>query len=363
MGRAARTLCFVAVLAFTTSVIPCQAVQNGELKLSASTYVLMDAESGRVLLAHGETEEKPIASTTKIMTALLALRSSSLTDSVRVKREHLREGSSMYLAEGETLTMEALLYGLMLPSGNDAAECIADYCGPGTARFVRRMNETAAALGMTHTAFANPSGLDEAGHYSCALDMARLMACAMREPGFAQIVSTKTVTAGTRTMTNHNKLLGVTDGCIGGKTGYTGAAGRTLVTCAERDGLRLIAVTLRDGNDWADHALLYDYGFSSFHAERPLVRGELCAMAAVRGGGASCVALYAAEGISYPIAEGETIELRYELPQSVDAPVAEGQRVGEAVAMLNGEEVARVGLLAAQRVEPAEYRAPRFWRR
>ena len=359
MLRAARTLCLALTLIFLTSSIPCQASAP---TLSAASYVLLDAESGRILLAKNETEERAIASTTKIMTALLALKSSNLTDCVTVKREHLREGSSMYLAAGETLTMEALLYGLMLPSGNDASECIADFCGPGRERFVARMNETAAALGMEHTAFANPSGLDEAGHHSCALDMARLMAAAMKEPAFAQLVSAKTATAGARTMTNHNKLLGAYSGCVGGKTGYTGAAGRTLVTCAERGGLRLIAVTLRDGSDWADHTALYDYGFANYHAERVLTRGAVCATAAVRGGKASCVALRAHEGVTLALTEGEAAEIRYELPEYLDAPVAVGQRVGEAVVSLDGTELARVALLAAEPVERADYSAP-WWRR
>ena len=331
--------------------IPCQAAAPN---VSASAYVLMDADSGRVLLARCETDELPIASTTKIMTALVALRHSRMSDLVTVKREHLKEGSSMYLAEGEKLTMEALLYGLMLPSGNDAAECIADYCGDGTEQFVRWMNETAAELGMTHTFFANPSGLDAQGHYSCALDMARLMACAMREPAFAQIVSAQTATVGTRTMGNHNKLLGTVEGCIGGKTGYTGKAGRTLVTCAERDGLRLIAVTLHDGDDWKDHTALYDYGFSAYHRESAVARGETCALAAVRGGETSCVALSAAEGFSCALAEGETLTLRIETAEAVQAPVRAGQPLGEAVVLLDGAEVGRVKLVARTGVKAAQ---------
>ena len=359
MVRAARTLCLIFTLAFLTSAIPCQAAFP---TLSASAYVLLDAESGRVLAAKNETEERAIASTTKIMTALVALRSKSLTDIVDVRREHLREGSSMYLAAGETLTVEALLYGLMLPSGNDAAECLADCCGPGRDAFVVSMNETAAALGMEHTTFRNPSGLDEAGHCSCALDMARLMAFAMRDDTFARIVSTTTATAGTRTMANHNKLLGRMAGCVGGKTGYTGAAGRTLVTCAERDGLRLIAVTLNDGSDWADHKALYEYGFATYHAERVLSRGEDCALAAVRGGTTSWVTLRASEGVTLALAEGETAEVRCELDAAPDAPVLAGQKLGEAVVLLDGAELARVSLVAAQAVERAEYKPP-WWRR
>ena len=332
--------------------------------VSASAYVLMDADSGRVLASRSETQELSIASTTKIMTALVALEHSRMSDIVTVKREHLKEGSSMYLAEGEKLTMEALLYGLMLPSGNDAAECIADYCGNGTEQFVRWMNEKAAALGMTHTSFANPSGLDASGHHSCALDMARLMAYAMTVPAFAQIVSAKTATVGTRTMTNHNKLLGSVEGCIGGKTGYTGAAGRTLVSCTERDGLRLVAVTLHDGSDWSDHTALYDYGFASYRRETAVERGKTYALAAVRGGEATCVGLAAAEGFAYPLAEGETLTLRIETERAVQAPVREGQTLGSAVVLLDGAEVWRVAVTAVSAVRAASAQeTTHFWAR
>ena len=251
---------FLAVSCLSSS-LTCQAAAP---ETAAAAFILMEAGSGRVLASRNETQERSIASTTKIMTCLVALEHSELTEKVTVKREHLREGSSMYLLEGETLTMEELLYGLMLPSGNDAAECIAAHCGgsSGSAQFVRWMNEKAKALGMEHTSFANPSGLDEMGHSSCALDMARLAAYAMQNPTFARIVSTRTASVGTRTMTNHNKLLASYSGCVGLKTGYTRAAGRTLVSCVRRNGRTLVAVTLQDGNDWADHAALYDWGFA-----------------------------------------------------------------------------------------------------
>ncbi|MBE7003704.1 MAG: D-alanyl-D-alanine carboxypeptidase [Ruminococcaceae bacterium] len=333
------------------SDIPCGAASAPDV--SAEAYVLMDADSGRVLLSRNETSEKPIASTTKIMTALVALEHCALSDSATVRREHLREGSSMYLREGETLTMEALLYGLMLPSGNDAAECIADCCGGsgGTERFVGWMNEKAAALGMTHTAYANPSGLDAAGHYSCALDLARLMAYAMDEPAFARIVSSVTATAGTRTMGNHNKLLGVFSGCIGGKTGYTGGAGRTLVTCAERGGMRLIAVTLHDGNDWQDHTALYEYGFNAYRRDCAVRRGERCALCAVRGGEASCVELCAERAFSYPLAQGESLSTHIACVEAANAPVREGDVLGWAVFLLDGAEVGRVALTTVRRID------------
>ena len=167
----------------------------------------------------------------------------------------------MYLKPGERVTVEELLYGLLLCSGNDAAEALADGCG-GTASFVRRMNSLAGELGMEDTSFENPSGLDGQAHYSTARDMARLAAYAAGNHTFVRLCSTRSVTIGGRTMTNHNRLLRAVPGCIGMKTGYTRAAGRTLVSAAERDGRRLVAVTLQDGNDWADHAALYDWGFA-----------------------------------------------------------------------------------------------------
>lgn len=360
--RMRRILSFSLSIICLTSGITCRADSPA---VSAQAYILMDAESGRVLLAHNETQEKSIASTTKIMTALVALEHSEPSDQVTVKREYLREGSSMYLAEGEVVTMEELLYGLLLPSGNDAAECIAGACG-GRDAFVAQMNEKAAQLGMTHTSFANPSGLDEDGHYSCALDMAHLAACAMKNPTFARIAATKTATAGTRTMGNHNKLLGSFDGCIGLKTGYTGDAGRTLVTCAERDGLRLVAVTLHDSSDWTDHAALYEYGFSVYHSEPAVRRGADCAVTAVRGGVETSARALASESFSYPLAEGETLTTRLALPESVQAPVQKGQKLGELIILLNENEVGRIDLVSDRTVQAASVKkaglAEKLWR-
>lgn len=344
MLRTARQLIvFFLAANMLASMIPCQAKAP---ETFAEAFILMDADSGRVLLAQNETQEKSIASTTKIMTAIVALEHCRLSDVVTVKKAHLKEGSSMYLAEGETLTVEELLYGLLLPSGNDAAECLADHCGSGKENFVAWMNEKASALGMTHTSFANPSGLDEAGHYSCALDMARLAAYAMKNPTFARIAGTKTVTAGTRTMGNHNKLLGSFAGCIGLKTGYTSSAGRTLVTCAERDGLRLIAVTLHDSNDWNDHAALYEYGFSTYHHQSLVQRGENYAAVAVRGGTGTSVKALCAQSFAYPLSEDESVFSRVELPGSVQAPVEAGQKLGELVLRLGSEEIGRIDLVS-----------------
>ena len=255
--------CFLLVFVMLLTLLPCR---TEAIQLSATAAILMDADSGEILYEKDAGRRMRIASTTKIMTALVALDRARLTDTITVTAAHMVEGSSMYLKPGETVTVEELLYGLMLCSGNDAALALADCCG-GLEEFVQAMNDKAAELGMQDTSFANPNGLDDEAHYSTARDMAVLAAYAAQNPTFRRICSTRTATVGSRTMTNHNKLLSQVEGCIGMKTGYTKAAGRTLVSCAQRDGCRLVAVTLCDGNDWADHKSLYEMGFAAQNGE------------------------------------------------------------------------------------------------
>lgn len=258
-------ICAAALtLLMLAALLPCRA--EAAVQLSATAALLMDADSGAVLYElNGDTELR-IASTTKIMTALVALERAQLSDTITITPVHMAEGSSMYLTPGETVTVEELLYGLLLCSGNDAALALADCCG-GLEDFVQAMNDKAASLGMAHTSFANPNGLDQEGHYSTARDMAVLASYAAQEPTFRRICSTKTACVGSRSMTNHNRLLTQLEGCIGMKTGYTTLAGRTLVSCVERAGRRLVAVTLCDGNDWADHKTLYALGFARLNGE------------------------------------------------------------------------------------------------
>ena len=251
----------------------------------------------------------------------------------------------LFRSEGEELTLETLLYGLLLCSGNDAAVAVAEHVGGSVKGFVKRMNETAAELGMEDSSFANPNGLDDEKHYSTAYDMALLARAAMGNETLVRIASTRTVTIGGRTMTNHNKLLNYVDGCLGLKTGYTRAAGRTLVSCAERGGQRLIAVTLQDGNDWADHQSLYDYGFSAYPAKRMAQLGHELA----RKDG---IPLIAADSFAWPLAQGETLETSLELDRELTAPLRAGARVGEAVFSLDGREVGRVGLLCGENLVP-----------
>ena len=239
-------------------LVPCRAEEIG---LSATAAIVMDADTGAVLYEKNADRRMLIASTTKIMTALVALEQAPPDKAITVTAQHMVEGSSMYLAVGETVSVEQLLYGLMLCSGNDAALALADVCCGSVEAFVEEMNRMAARLQMENSSFANPNGLDDENHYSTARDMARLAAFAAGKPLFVRLCSTTQVSTAGRTMTNHNRLLKSLDGCIGMKTGYTMAAGRTLVSCVVRNGRTLVAVTLQDGNDWADHEALYEYGF------------------------------------------------------------------------------------------------------
>lgn len=350
-----RFLCCTLVMLCLYSIFPCRILA---VETSAASAILMDADSGRVLYERNADRKMLIASTTKILTALVAIEEGDLHDTVKVSREAAyTEGSAMYLTEGETLTLETLLYGVLLCSGNDAAVAVAQHVGGSVKGFVALMNEKAQELGMEHSSFANPNGLDDEQHYSTARDMAKLARAALENETLMRIASTRSVTIGGRTMTNHNKLLHYVDGCLGLKTGYTKAAGRTLVSCAEKNGQRLIAVTLQDGNDWADHQALYEYGFSAYPARTCAVRGQALTQVSVSGGVSPTVPLIAGAGFCYPAAETERLTTRICLDEPLRAPVSAGKTVGVAVFCLNGTEIGRVPLVAGRTMMPKVYSA------
>ena len=315
----------------------------GAISTGASSAILIDGESGRVLYEQNAHEMRYIASITKLMTALVAMESGhSLDEVVSIKKEYTgAEGSSMYLREGEELTLEALMYGLLLASGNDAALAVAGYCGGSVGEFVARMNRRAVLLGMENTRFVNPSGLTEEGHMSTAADMAKLAAACMKNETIAKMVGTRTITIAGRTFTNHNKLLWRYEGCIGMKTGYTERSGRTLISCAERNGQRLIAVTLNDANDWADHTAMLDHGFASYTRTRLCGAGECFARLPVTGSLLSFVPAEAADEVYYPLAQGEQLRREVSLARWLQAPVTRGQTAGTVTWYL-GERVVAV---------------------
>ena len=339
---------FLAFLLVLTQIPAAQAVGT-----SASSAILMEAGSGRVLYEHNADEPRLIASITKLMTALVALESGkSLDDVVTIQAEDTRtEGSVLYLKPGEHVKLETLLYGLLLHSGNDAALAIARFCGGSVEDFVAGMNARARELGMTNSHFANPNGLNDEGHYSSARDMALLARACLDNEYLAQMVSTRTITLEGRTFTNHNKLLWRYEGCVGMKTGFTEKAGRTLVSAARRDGMTLIAVTLNDPDDWADHAALFDYGFSACTLAAEVQTGETVGSLPVSGSLLPLVPVQAAEDLSWPLLEGETLETELELTQtSLTAPAAAGTQVGVLRGYVNGVQVGEVPLVCAAAV-------------
>ena len=324
----------------------------GAVETSASAVILMDGDSGRVLYQKNADEVRLIASITKLMTALVAAeRCSDLSKVVTVRPEWLvTEGSSIYLTAGEEIIVETLLYGLLLESGNDAATVLACSLAGSVEEFAGWMNEKAAELGMSNSSFANPSGLNADGHYSTARDMAVLAAACLENELVANICATKHITFGTRTFTNHNRLLSLYDGCVGMKTGYTQRAGRTLVSAAKRNGQTLIAVTLNDPNDWKDHMVLFDYGFSTYPVQTMCVEGERIRRVPIYASLVRVGDIVAAERFSYPLKEGETLRREILCCDVLEAPVAAGQTVGKAVYYLEEREVGSVDLVCLQSI-------------
>ena len=332
--------------------------------LSAQKAILLDAATGRVLYEKNADDRSLIASTTKIMTALVVCEQCNVLDRMRIPKEAVGiEGSSMYLQEGEVLTIQELLYGLMLHSGNDAAVALAIYCGGTVEGFSELMNDKARQIGMKDSHFENPNGLDAPGHYATARDLAILAAYAMENPIFRKTVSTKNITIGQRYLRNHNKLLWQVSGADGVKTGYTRAAGRILVSSALRSGRRLVAVTINAPDDWNDHSALLEQGFSGF-AHRNLVQaGQIIGSAEIAGGDCGHVQLLAAENFDYPIAADEKVTLRIPGTGFVYAPVTAGAEAGFAHVCVDGKSVGKVPLIYGQTVEMTQDTEKSFWDR
>ena len=319
--------------------------------IAAEKAILVDGATGRVIYERNADTRSLIASTTKIMTALVVCEQCNVLDRMRIPKEAVGiEGSSMYLQEGEVLTVQELLYGLMLSSGNDAAVALAIYCGGTVEGFAEMMNDKARILGLNGTHFENPNGLDSPDHYSTARDLAVLAAYAMGNPIFAKTVSTRSVRVGNRCLTNHNKLLWQVAGADGVKTGYTKAAGRILVSSAVRDGRRLVAVTINDPDDWRDHAALLEEGFSRYRIQRLITAGEQAGALEVAGG-EGVVPILATADFDYPLAEGEKVEIVLPGTGFVYAPVAEGADAGFAHVTVDGKAVGKFPVVYGETVE------------
>ena len=337
--------------------------------VSARSAILIEAGSGDVLFAKDADERLPMASTTKIMTALVAIEELPLETVVTVPAGAVGvEGSSVYLKTGERLTLEDLLYALLLASANDAATAIALTVSDSIESFAALMNDKAAELGLSGTHFTNPHGLDDEEHYTTAHDLARLAAAALENEDFRRIAGTvrHTIPAadgGVRVLVNHNKMLRLYNGAIGVKTGFTKRCGRCLVSAAERDGLRLVAVTLSAPDDWRDHTAMLDFGFASVERVTLAKPGDFALALPVAGGEADAVRVSAESEVSVilPKMHG-TIESRVEVPEFVFAPVEAGKALGRVVFTLDGQEIGSA-LLTAEENDAARPVKRSLWQR
>ncbi len=344
---------FIAA-AFTTAALMLYTDAEPVPSVSAASSVVMNSDTGEILFENNAYEIRAMASTTKIMTALLTLEAGELDKRFTVDSMAIRvEGTSMGLREGDIVTRRALVYGMLLPSGNDAANAAAVSVSGSITEFAKLMNKRAKEIGMKNTNFVNPSGLDADGHYTTAYDMALLTKEALKNEEFRAVCRLETATLEygnppySRTLKNSNKLLYMYDGCIGVKTGFTDNARRCLVSAAEYDGMEIIAVTLSAPDDWNDHAKMLDYGFSKI---TPYNVGLRAFSVPVIGGDAESIAVNPSEECIIGLSESEknNIKVKYYLPAFVYAGIESGESIGRAEIYCGDELVECVSLEAGE---------------
>lgn len=314
------------------------------ISTSATSSILMDMDSGRIIYENNSHEVRSVASISKIMTAILAIESKKLDKTVKVSDVVLEAyGSGIYIKPGEKLTLQDLVYGLMLRSGNDAALMIAEYVSGSVPKFVKKMNQKAQEIGMKQTTFHNPSGLDEedeVGNFSTAYDMAILTSYAMKNKTYQKIVGTKKYTLKTNKNTyvwyNKNKLLTNYENTTGGKTGFTKKARRTLVSTASKDQLNFVVVTLNDGNDFQDHENLHEYGFTYYKKYRLLKKGTVKIEDEKYYKNET---LYIKNDIDYPLREDEKQNVRLSFQLNKKKQLKDGGKVGEVHVKVGDETV------------------------
>ena len=324
--------------------------------ISAQSALLLDRESGRVLLEYNPHIKLPMASTTKIMTALIALENGNLEGDVKIGKNAVGiEGSSIYLYEGENISLEDLLYGLILRSGNDSAVAIAEYIAGDLENFSSMMNNKARKIGANNSNFTNPHGLPDGSHYTTAYDLALITKNAMEIEEFRNISKAKTWKSKrdkNDLFYNKNKTLWEYDGGDGVKTGYTIRAGRCLVTSATRNGRQLISVVLNDRNWFEDCYALMDYGFEKYKSYVILDKGQYFGKIPVLGGNKSYIHVVAENSFFYPLMEEELekIKIHIEVPEFIEAPIKKGNIVGKINVFLNGKLIHEEVLIAKENV-------------
>lgn len=312
--------------------------------ISAKAAVLYEPTTGRFLYQKNSKQKLPMASTTKIMTAIVVMHECNITDTVTIGPESTGiEGSSAYLKEGDEYSVLELLYALLLQSANDAATALAYYTAGGIEEFADLMNQKSSALGVQNTHFTNPHGLHDEEHYTTAEDLAKIGAALLSDNILKEIVSTYkknfTHEERRRTYINHNKLLQNYSGSIGIKTGFTKKSGRCLVSAAERDGLTLIAVTLDAPSDWSDHIKMLDFGFNSLELIDICHKGDYATNLKVLGGNKDTILISAKENLSIIKDKEDFDVIKYiKLPSYIIAPIQKNDVVGQVIYKVGNDE-------------------------
>ena len=360
-----RILLFVLIISLSLASFPAYAsdlssIGTGASASSARSAILMRSD-GSALFEKNADERLPMASTTKIMTAVIVLENISPDTEVTVADEAVGvEGSSMYLQKGETLTVCDLLYALMLQSANDAAVALAYAVSGGIDEFAELMNEKAENLGLKDTHFTNPNGLDDDDHYTTARELALTARYALENEEFRTIVSTLkyayTTSLKSGVFVNHNRLLYSMQNCIGVKTGYTKKSGRCLVSASSTDGLEFICVTIDDPDDWNEHRALHAYAVGCYEKHEPVCDEFLTYEIPVINGVTDSVLCANVAGGSFWTQNDEEIEYTVELPSFLYAPVSEGEICGRVVIKSGGVEIDSMDIVTVQSADGIVYR-------
>ena len=335
--------------------------ENEKLSVNAKAFVLMDPISGRFLLEKNSEEKRAMASTTKIMTAIIALEKGGLKSQIKVSPKAASiGGSSFYLKSGEALSLESMLYGLLLPSGNDAAVAIAEHIGGSTAAFAELMNRKAEEIGAFSTNFTNPHGLDDENHYSTAYDLAKIARYALKIPEFNEIVRKREYYFNGRVLKNTNEMLDLYEGADGVKTGYTGLAGRCLITSATREGMRLISVVLfcdTKNLRTTSSIKILDYSFAEYDRVQLIDKGTIMGSVKVKRSRTSQeIQVSAAEDLAAVLKHNQkdTLSTRVSLPKTVTAPVRKGSIMGTVSVFQGDRIIAETSLIAMDSAERKE---------
>lgn len=354
---------FIIIMIVSLMTMGTTIVTNGySTSISAQSAIVLDSTTGRVLYEKSSSQRMPMASTTKIMTALVALENSNLEEVVEIPKEAVGvEGSSIYLGYDEKVKMKDLLYGLMLRSGNDSAVAIAIHVGGSMEDFIDLMNKKAKEIGASNTNFTNPNGLHHNDHYTTAYDLALITREAFKNGTFKEIVKTKLYVAereGYKYFYNKNKTLNQYHGGDGVKTGYTMAAGRCLVTSATRDGMQLICVVLNAPNWFQDSYNLLDYAFENYNASKVISKEAVLKNISIKNGKKSQTGVVSQEDVVIPLKDGEVNKLFtvFELDEAIEAPLKRGAQLGKAKIYLEDRLLYNLTLYSREDIDKKDFR-------